>query len=52
MKNNKEFGVVEIILILVIAIALVLIFHDRLVTAVARLCDYLIWKEVVGQAWI
>lgn len=52
MKNNKGFGVVEIILILVIAIALVLIFRDSLVNAVARRCDYLIWKEVVGQAWI
>lgn len=52
MKNNKGFGVVEIILILVIAIALILIFRDSLVNAVTRLCDYFIWKEVVGQAWI
>lgn len=40
-KNNKGFGVIEVVLIIIVVIALVLIFQEEVTTFVQDSLDYL-----------
>ncbi len=40
-QNNKGFGVIEVVLIIIVVIALVLIFQDEVTTFVKDSLDYL-----------